>query len=186
METNLSLDDPTDFREVNIKVLDYFVVEFVAIPPDFDILNYLTLREQAGIFKETDDTNITHIKNIIESIKYSSVFAMLNNANISPSSCMYVLHVLNELGLVLRSIHNPIRKDGYKQFIKTNETCTKEDRWIYVNGQEIKRVNFVIVNIFNLMSEDVINESMSIAQNLQNYQKHIDEENKNLSNLDKE
>ena len=42
----------------NEAVENYMTIEFVAIPPDFEILAYLSLREQAGIFK-TEFVNVT-------------------------------------------------------------------------------------------------------------------------------
>lgn len=43
-EGNMNLDNPVDARELNMQVKNYTMIEFVAIPPDFDISNYLTLR----------------------------------------------------------------------------------------------------------------------------------------------
>jgi len=177
---NMNLDDKQEVRELNIKVENYFSIEFVAIPPDFNLESYLSMREQVGI-TEFKDVDIGSVKKIAMAVTHSPVFAVMNNALLSVSSCMYFLHIINELGLVLKTIPNPMRMSGsdYKYFIKNHEQRGKHD--IYIRGQEVNHLNFIIVNLFPMMEGDVITEAMTIAQNLQKYQAEVDEKLKSIS-----
>ncbi len=160
---------------------NYFSVEFVAIPPNFNLSSFLSMREQAGIFK-FKDINLSQVKKIAMGVQHSPVFAVMNNSLLSPSSCMYFLSIINELGLVLKSIHNPMRKTSYdyQNFIEEYE----KGHGAYIRGQSVDRLNFIIVNIFPMMSGDIIDESMTIAQNLQQYQIEMNDELKTIPNLD--
>lgn len=179
-ERKLTNQDWNEIRS-NRRIENYFSIEFVAIPPDFDIVNFLSLREQAGIFK-FKKVDLGQVKKIAMGVQHSPVFAVMNNTALSPSSCMYFLSIVNELGLVLKSIHNPMRKaaSDYMDFIEHYE----EGRGAYIRGQEVDRLNFIIVNMFPMMAGDVIDESMTIAQNLQKYQAEVEENMKSIGNLD--
>ena len=76
---NMNLDNPQDAAELNTYIKEYFMVEFVAIPPDFDINNYLTLREQVGQF-DNKDVILNQVKKIADAIKFSPVTSLLNNS----------------------------------------------------------------------------------------------------------
>ena len=167
---------------VSTRVDNYFTVEFVAIPPDFDLESHLLMREQVGI-TEFKDVDIGSVKKIAMAVTHSPVFAVMNNALLSASSCMYFLHILNELGLILKTIPNPMRMigDDYKNFIKRYEARNSH---IYIRGQDANRLNFIIVNLFPMMEGNVINEVMEIAQNLQKYQVDMEENMKSIGNLD--
>jgi len=183
---NTNTDDCYDHtydREevVNSRIDNYFTVEFVAIPPDFDISNYLSLREQAGIFGDLKNVNLDQVRKIADGAKFSPVFSVLNNAQLSVESCLYFLYVVNELGLVVKSIHNPIRKSSssYKGFLSWHNES--KGNHMYISGQAVKRINIIIINIFPLMNQDVIDEAMGIAANLQEYQKEVDNNLKKVS-----
>ena len=171
------------FRELNTIVeTTYTAVEFVAVAPDFDVTNYLSLREGAGIFK-FNKVNLYHVIKIADAVKHSPVFATMNNALLSASSCMYFLSIVNELGLILKSIHNPMRMDGskYTEFIKQYEKTNES--YIYIRGQEIKHLNFIIINLFSMMNQNVINEAFETAQSLQQYQTEVDEKINSIGKL---
>ena len=131
-----------------------------------------------------DKVNLNQVKKIAMGVQYSPVFAIMNNALISPSSCMYFLAIVNELGLVLKSIHNPMRTNvyDYKNYIETFEKS--QGRRINIRGQDVTRLNFIIVNIFPMMADNVIKESMDIVHNLQEYQKTVDDKLKTISRID--
>jgi len=170
-----------DHEERTALVADYFTVEFVAIPPDFDISNYLSLREQIGIFGDFKNVNLDQVRKIADGAKYSPVFSILNNAYLNIESCLYFLYVINELGLVVKSIPNPIRKSAldYKNFLKFYSKSDGD--YVYINGQVTKRINIVIINIFHLMSQAVIGEAMEIAAKMQEYQLEVDSNLKKVS-----
>jgi len=161
----------------NEYVKDYMTVEIVAIPPDFDILNYLSLREQAGIFKNKK-INKQHLEIIAEGVKASPVFSMLNNIRIDPATCLYFLKVIHELGLVLKSLYNPMR-NHIDMYLEQME----ERGQVYIRGQRTETVNFTIINIFPMMNDDVISEAMSIATKLHEYQIEVDEKLGSLGNI---
>lgn len=180
--SNLDHEYIEEHGEQHHIVENYFTVEFVAIPPDFDISNFLSIREQGGMFGDLEHVNISQVRKIADGVKHSPVFSILNNALLSIDSCLYFLNVVNELGLVVKSIHNPIRstRSDYKRFLKYyNEYGGKNV--IHIRGQDVKRINIVIVNIFPLMSQKVIDEAIGIAGKLQEYQTEVDENIKNLA-----
>ena len=171
-----NIDDPYNHvrDEANSIIDNYFTVEFVAIPPDFDISNYLSLREQAGIFGDFKNVNLSQVRKIADGAKFSPVFSVLNNSSLSIDSCLYFLYVINELGLIVKSIHNPVRTSAssYKDFLEWHNNADGD--YMYIRGQTTKRINIVIVNIFPLMNQNVITEAMEIAVKLQEYQLEVD------------
>jgi hypothetical protein len=151
---------------------DYVLAEVVAIPEDFKLENHLKMRERMGIFKSSM-VNIKHLNLISESVKYSPFFIVLNNQNISIHSCMYYLHIVNELGLVLKSVDNPIRKSTtYENYVSR----LKQDDFQILRGIEFKRIHFIIVNVVPLLQQNVIQEASQAIANIQQYQKEIEKE----------
>lgn len=175
-EIEMSESDQHHSR-ASYRVDNYHTVEIVAVPPDFDIVNYLSIREQAGIFKQKH-VNTKHIQIIAEGVRSSPVFAMMNNTHISPVTCMFFIKIMKELGLILKSIHNPLRKDLDVYMKRVDENPSS---YLYVAGQEIKRINFTIINIFPMMSQEVLDEAVDSAKNLQVYQKEVNEKLKTLT-----
>lgn len=174
-------DHPEEYRELSTRIDNYFTVEFVAIPPDFDISNYLSLREQVGIFGDSKNVNLNQVRKIADGVKHSPVFSILNNALLSIESCLYFLYVINELGLVVKSIPNPVRKSAsdYKDFLTWYNQA--DGHYMHINGQDVKRINIVIINIFPLLTQNVIEESMNIATKMQEYQQEVDSNLKRVS-----
>ena len=175
-DDNYRDEEELDMR--NERVKNYVTLEFVAIPPDFDIMNYLSLREQAGVFK-TKKVNLKHLQVIAEGVKASPVFAMLNNIRIEPATCLYFLKVINELDLVLKTLYNPMR-DHIDQFLEQFDDSSGS---VYIRGQRAETVNFIIVNMFPMMNDDVINEAMQIATKLQAYQVEVDDKIAAMDNI---
>ena len=184
-KTNMYIKDEMTLDHRNRFIENYMTIEFVAIPPDFDIVSYLSMREQAGIF-ESKKINVEHLKIIAEGVKSSPVFMMLNNIRIDPITCLYFLKIINELGLVLKSLYNPMREniDQYiKQFILRETVEPYTTHKTFIKGQQVQTINFAIVNIFPMMNEDVINESMQIAAELQKYQTDLEEKIESINDI---
>jgi len=181
----MNLDDPNDRAELNVMVENYFLVEFVSVPPDFDIGNFLTLREQVGQF-DIKGVELNQIKKIADAIRFSPVTSLLNNALLNPVVGFYLLSILDELGLIVKTISNPLRKsmEEYKDFVKKYNRNMREGYLTYIRGQEAKRVNIVIVNLFQMMNQNVIDESLKIANDIHEYQNKINKKFKEIGRLD--
>jgi len=104
------------------------IVEFLAIPPDFDIDNFLSIPESVGRFpvkgvKKDQLVLITH------SIKESPVFVLTNALESVLISCVNLLSILQELGEKIQTVSN-IKRDNmfYKDFLqKALESIVKLD-----------------------------------------------------------
>ena len=164
----MNLDDADDRRRLNTTVTNYTVAEFVAVPADFKIESHLHFREKFGIF-EIEDVHLKQVGIISDVVKNSAVFASMNNALLDPKCCMFFLYILTELGLILSKVDNPIRRSNEDTYIQFAKRWAK-DRFTYVRGQEIMRINFLIVNIVHLLSEEIIGEAMKAIKNVQKYQ----------------
>ena len=178
----MNLDDANDHRELNTQVDDYIVAEFVAVPENFDLDAHLSMREQVGIFAVNQiDTKQVHI--ISQGVVNSAVFSTMNNALLSPQSCMFYLLLLGELGLILKKVDNPLRRlnYSYEDFIKHWEN----ERYNFVRGQQVLRINFLIVNIVPLLQQDVIDEAVKAANDIIKYQEEINQFNGSVTNLDR-
>lgn len=164
-----------EMEEHEYKPPTIVMLEFVAIPPNFDIVSYLTLREQVGISKYSE-IDLDQVKILAESVKSSPVLAILNNKAIACSPCLYLLSILEELELVVRSINNPIRKifSEYKNYLKQNSD-PRNRRF---------DVNLIVINIFPLMGDSIIQESLRIAEKLQIYQDELDKSIAKVPSLD--
>lgn len=156
----------------NARVKNYISAEFVAVPPNFNIESHLHLRENFGIF-ELEDIHLKQVKIISDVVKNSAVFSSMNNAQLDPKCCMFFLYILNELGLIISKVDNPIRRnnqDTYLEFAKR----WKEDQLTFIRGQEVMRMSFLVVNIVHLLSEEVIGQATKAIQNVQKYQMEVD------------
>jgi len=152
----------------------FTVLEFVAIPVNFDISSFLSLREQVGISKY-DGIDLEQVKFFAETVKHSPVLGLFNTNQIGP--LLYLLSIFEELNLIVTSIHNPIRKryQQYENFIENNLRLSPKERY---------NVNIILINIFPLMGDKIIEESLKIAENLQQYQTELNKSLGKISNLD--
>jgi len=174
---NMNLDDSDDHRELNVHIKNYVMAEFVAVPPDFDCISHLSMREHVGIFS-VKDVDIKQVKIISDAVASSPAFTSMNNATIHPASCFFFLQLMSELNLILKSIDNPLRRnqEEYKAFAKRWE----HDHVSYIRGQDIERISFLIVNIVPLLGQNIIDEAWESIIELNQFQKEINENNYKL------
>jgi hypothetical protein len=166
-----------DNHELNFRMKNYVMAEFVAVPADFDCKSHLSMREHVGIFP-VKDANLTQVGIISTAVTNSAVFTSMNNPSIHPKSCFFFLQLMSELNLILKRIDNPLRRtqDQYKEFAKR----WQDDRNNYVRGQEVERISFLIVNIVPLLNQNIIDEAWDAILDLNKFQKEIDEINYNF------
>ena len=167
---NMNLDDPYDASHVK----NYHLCEFVAIPTNFTIEQHLKMREQMGMFP-SPNINLKQLMVLAEGVKNSSVTTIMNNVSISIQTCLYFIYILNELGVVLSSIHNPLRlnSDDYLNLIKYHDN-TDNNRH-YIRGQTYDTMNMIIVNVFHLFNEITLEEALGIAESLKKHQEEFDD-----------
>lgn len=173
----MNLDHPDDHRELNISIDNYLVTEVVAVPENFEIKSYLSMREQANIFK-AKGVHLKQIEALDMAVKHTAIFSSMNNALINPSTVMYYLGILDELNLILKSFPSAIstNKGDYLEFCKNWDS----ERYTLIRGQEVKRISFVIVNIVQLLKQNIIDEAIETVNSLILFQ---NEANKNLKEL---
>ena len=151
----------------------YTILEYVFIPDNFDIKSHLNMREQAGIFK-FNAVDLKNLNVISASVRESPIFCLLNNPNINPRVCGYFLHILNELNLVVKTVDNPLRRshsdDTYDEFCEGWEL----ERNNYIRGQEVKMINFIIINFCKLSINKVVEEYSKTAFNIEKEQYTFD------------
>ena len=171
---NMNLDDPQDHRELNLRIKNYVMAEFVAVPQDFDCKSHLSMREHVGIFP-VKEANLTEVSIISTGVTNSAVFSTMNNPTLHPKSCFFFLQLLGELNLILKKIDNPLRRsqEQYKEFAKRWE----DDHNTYVRGQEVERISFIIINIVPLLNQSIIDEAWDAILELKQFQKEINETN---------
>jgi len=163
-------DQPTDQLQNNFTIL-----EVVAIPANFDISSFLSLREQHGMSRY-DGLDLEQVKFLAESAKNSPILALFDN-KLRSGSVLYLLSILEELNLVVKSIHNPIRKtyQQYENFLDYNLRMAPEDRY---------SLNIILINIFLFVGDEIIKESLEIAMNLQKYQVELNKSLGKIPDLD--
>ena len=154
------------------------ILEYVAIPPGFDILNHLKMREQVGIF-ENKKIQLKHLEIISSAVSVSPVFSILNNIKISIPSCLFFLIVMNELDLVIKNIHNPLRK-SYQNLIKNS----RDEYDVYIlnslNCHKDTVFNFVIINLACVYNDNTINEVIDKCNRIYKEQQEYEESLKTL------
>jgi hypothetical protein len=169
-------------REASIRVQNYVMAEFVAIPPTFNLRNHLTMREHVGMF-EVKDMNLKQAEVFTDSIKSSAVFSSMNNALIHPNICFFVLQLFQDLGLVLNSIDNPMRRGQSSETYKDWSTRWEQDRNNYVRGQDVMRMSFLIVNVVHMLNEEVYAEALKVIENIEKLQSDIESVTVNLDKI---
>ena len=177
IETLFNENLRTTYKDIKPKSRDAVVIlDFVAIPPNFDISAFLSLREQVGISRYKE-INLEQVKIMAEAVKHSPVLALLNNNLMKSEECLYLLSIIEELGLVVKSINNPIRK-SYHQYKNYLNNRSFDDRG------RLDSFNIILVNIFPLLGDKIINESLEIAKELQTYQTELTKSIEATPNLD--
>ena len=140
------------------------ILEYVAIPPGFDIISHLKMREKCGIF-DNKKIDLKHLQIISDAVSVSPVFSILNNIKISISSCLFFLIVINELDLVIKNIHNPLRK-SYENLLKNIRHEFDVSILQTLNCHMNTVFNFVIINLACVYNDDTINEVISKCNEL--------------------
>ena len=173
--------DPTDEVQIRVNntINNYVMAEFVAVSPDFDLASHLSMREHVGIY-EVKNMNLTQANVFVDGIKHSAVFNTMNNMLINPNICFFVLQLFQELGLILKTIDNPMRrsmnKDEYMSWAKRWES----GRYNTIRGQEVQRVSFLIVNVVHLLQDEVYKEAVIAMEDVTKFQQEVDSMNFNL------
>lgn len=159
---NMNEDRPQDGLTL-APIKEYLMVEAVAIPPDFEIENHLKMREAAGIF-ENEHVNLKQLTLIAEGVKASPIFASLNNPIIEPHTCMYFLHIMEELGLVVTTVDNPVKRNRqeYQSFL----AGWSDQQRNYVRGQDVFRMNFIVINLYQLYQKNVMEEVVEAVNHI--------------------
>ena len=176
---NMNMDDPHDHRELNTEIHNYVMAEFVAIPPEFDLQSHLSMREQVGIYK-VKNMNLTQANAFVDAIKFSPVFCSMNNAIINPNISFFVLQLFQELGLIMKSVDNPMRREMNDEVYMRWAERWETGRHNYVRGQEVLRISFLIVNVVHLLNDELYNEVIKTVEEVSKFQKEIDSMNYNL------
>lgn len=167
-------ETPDNHRALNLRIKNYVMAEFVAVPSDFELKSHLSMREHVGLF-EVKDIDIEKVDILSQAIANSAVFSTLNNALLPPDICFFYLQLLSELNLILKKIDNPLRRsqEEYKEFAKR----WHQDRRNFFRGQEVERMSFLIVNVCHLFNQNIIDEAWKALIEVKKYQKEINEMN---------
>lgn len=157
------------------------VIEFVAVPDFFDIEDYLSIRESTGF---VDTVDLKQMRLIAESIRYSTIFSTGDNYSISATTVFMLLHIYDELDLVINlSSEKPWRPRGV-----TFETVagwhTQRDRDISTGNRRDRPMSFVIVNLLQLQQEGILERALQSVVKLEEYVKDLNETYKRVGKLD--
>jgi len=181
-DMNMNIDDPYDHRELNTVVNNYVMAEFVAVPPNFDIHSHLSMRENVGIF-QVEKMDLRKAQIFTDAIKHSAVFNSMNNALIDPNICFFVLQLFQELGLVVKSIDNLMRRGMSDKIYMHWAKKWRDGRYNYVRGQEVLRINFLIINVVHFLNDAVYKEAIKAMEEVQKLQAEIDSMDYDLDNM---
>lgn len=176
---NMNIDDPHDHRELNTRIQNYVMAEFVAVPPDFNLQSHLSMREHIGIY-EVKNMNLTQANIFVDSIKNAPVFCSMNNALINPNICFFVLQLFQDLNLILKSVDNPMRRGMNKEVYMSWAKRWETGRDNYIRRQEVVRMSFLIVNVVHLFNDSVYDEALKTVEDITAFQKEIDSMNYKL------
>jgi hypothetical protein len=166
-------------RASNAPIDNYVMAEFVAVPTDFDLTSHLSMREHVGIY-EVKNMNITQANVFIDGIKNAPVFCSMNNALINPNICFFVLQLFQDLGLTLKTIDNPMRREMDKDVFMHYAKRWESGHYNYVRGQDILRISFLVVNVVHLFQNNVYEEALKAMEEVTQFQKEVSSLNYNL------
>ena len=151
------------------------MVEFVAVPQIFDIEHFLTMRETTGFIDIADKKQL---KIVSDAVKNSTVFAIVNNPNISIVTIFAFLQILKELNLVIQ--------------IATNPLMTRLEDYDYVaaayadpgNQDAKKPATIVFINLLMLQQEGLLDKALESVVKIDEYFDDINETIKKIGKLD--
>jgi len=156
------------------------VIEFVAIPDFFDIEQYLSIRELTGF---VDTVDLKQMKLIAESIRYSSIFTTGDNYSISATTIFMLLHIYNEINLVINlSTEKPWKPRGV-EYKTVAEWHVSRDRDIN-GGTRNQPMSFVIINLLQLQKEGILKKALESVLELKKYVDDLQKTFKKVGKLD--
>jgi hypothetical protein len=161
-----SSNDIVDFQDdsMNNTIFEnYCAVEVVALPPNFDILSHLTMREQSGIF-ENPHISLKHLQVISMGVQSTAIFTLLNNPSVTLQSVAYFLQILDELGFIIKGINGDVSPGHYREYARIVEHYTGSQGILYFKGHQSKTINFTFINMIQILDNDVIEQSIKIAK----------------------
>jgi len=181
----MNLDKSENNPDLITNISEYFLLEFVAVPQNFNIELHLSMHEQIGAF-EYKHINLKQVKKVASAIAFSPVVSLLNNALLDPITGLYIISVLDELGLVLKTIHNPLTnrecrfdKNFINRYIRNYEQGSRT----HIRGQNANHINIVIINVCMILQQNVIDEAIQIANKTEVDQNNLDGLVKTLKDL---
>ncbi len=107
------------------------------IPEDFELENYMTIKESANIFNK-ENVNLDQLKIISQSVRLNSITML--NTQVSAESLEYFMKILDELKVVID--HRMDHRAGFARIGLSNDDGMRDD---------IRRSNvFIGVNLWHL------------------------------------
>jgi hypothetical protein len=172
------------YNDDGMSVIDnYVMAEFVAVTSDFNVETHLSMREKVGVFG-VENVNMHNVKLISTCISHSPIFSTMNNPNVNPNTMFFILQLYYELGLIVKSLDNPCRRGGNQDIYEMySKRWSDKKGFNHIRGQDIKRISFLIVNVCHILSEDVYQEAVTAAKNIQKWQTDIDSVDFNLDEM---
>ena len=145
------------------------IVEFVAIPPDLDIHNFMSVPESVGRFRDPR-VKKEHIFLIAESIKNSPVFTLVNALESVLVSCISFLNILQEIGITVKTVSNIKRSNmNYREFLESEHFSNDVDD----QDRIVPGVVVVVVNLFPLISDNLMEDALESIIKLEEFQEEI-------------
>lgn len=147
-------------------------IEFVAVPPHFDIKIHLSIREVIGQFMNHDIT-LKSVELIAESIRESPTFTLSSPTGTYAASAIMVIEIIKQIGLQVRNISNFMPTDAKSSYesILANRNFTNEE------GKPVMDMTFVFINLYKFAKEATLNQVLkSIASEEEYYKEFIQTE----------
>ena len=154
------------------------VVDFVAVPGDFDIDLALSMRESAGMFDGVE-TNLEHVKFVAETIKASPYMILAKTPDITVQSAFFCLEIFRELGLTVDTNFS----EAHDSKFRGRSWKAQAKDWQYEKGHIAQSAFLiVIVNVYRLVEEGIISK---ITDEIQAVEDGVEKLNENMEMLDK-
>lgn len=125
-------------------------IEFVAVPSTFDINNYLSIRENIGMFMNHEIT-LQSVSLISNSIKDGPVFTLTGSSGKYTASALFIIGIFKELGLQINGFSNFIPTD-----VKNYESLLKNTTFTNSDGTPVINMTIIFINLYKCIEEGIL------------------------------
>jgi hypothetical protein len=97
-------------------------------------------------------------------VQNTAVFSLLNNPSVTIQSVAYFLKILNDLGFIIKGVNGETSPSKYQEYEGIVKYYTGSEGLLHFRGSQAKTINFVFINMIQILNNETIEKAIKIAK----------------------